>query len=502
MMKNISIPIAFFLIAGGNAQVTTQASPATVIEAKIFDQPTRGILSLTLEKKGASIIATSPKGQQFMLSDSFAIPANLGVATLKRGRDGKYNLEENLSASAERWNRVGEDLKSNEALATKTEELDSLISKLDDLTKPARQVTSGIDRSPAGETPPVRLDAPEIKKTIDAATMTVEEAYVLALESNDPQATAKLASLYQSLREERKSLFGSREPDNYPPRTYKAIYQACFAVCKVIVDPEFEPQTTASGALIGPNLVLTCAHDVESGSNFEVVFMDEENRPVSTRLAERIYVGRPRSDSEGRLDFALLRIANDPADTVTRSPFVLSRRQLSLDAAIFSIGYPGGEDLKVHDYSRVVLPHELREVDRPGFLIRLQADFIRHNQLTGQSLPTERLSKYEFDRRYVRSQPGSESYFYHNAFHNTKIPVFGADTDTFAGDSGGPVVMRKNGSLVGILLEGMKEGSFAPNATIIDHERCLPMSVILRQLGATPPPIPGWPAAFGVQIEN
>jgi hypothetical protein len=159
----------------------------------------------------------------------------------------------------------------------------------------------------------------------------------------------------------------------------------------------------------------------------------------------------------------------------------------------------------VHDYARVVCPHELKESDRGSFMIRLQADLIRANKLAGTTIETAVAAEEAFKKRYKKL---GNSFFYRDPYRNSLIPVFGADTDTFHGDSGGPVILRKTGGIVGILIEGMPDEDFFGNATILSHERCLPIKAVIDQLrpkrASEAAPLesilPGWPAAFGVTI--
>jgi V8-like Glu-specific endopeptidase len=470
----------------------------------VADRPNLGIVTLRIQAEGDRVVGITPAGEKLTLDPSVQFQSPKGIAVLKKALGGSaYKSAEQLSAPVERWRKFADDVKSKPYTRDLGTQIDEAMKRLEELTDPARQVPAP-GRGPASVAETPKVDSVAVKSAIEQLSNYVQTAYGLALKNNDADATAQFASVHLSLREERKSYFGSREADNYKLASYQTIFDSGFAACKVVVNPNDTKPIFASGCLIGPNLVLTCAHDVKDGEEWKVVFSDKDNKEVSKRQATLLFVGKPRNDHEGPLDYALLKVDPDPNDPVTRIPFKLSKKRISLDTPIYCIGHSGGQDLQVHDYARVVLPHELAEKDRENFMIRLQADLLRENRLNGTNTSTDATAKIEFDRRYKKSVPGSTTYFYHSQFHNRQIPVFGADTDTFQGDSGGPVILRKDGTLAGILIEGMEDNSFFATATILAHERCLTVKSVIDQLApkpGSPPLLPGWPDEFGVKFE-
>jgi Trypsin-like peptidase domain len=492
-------------------EISASSKPPT-IDVKIKGI-TKGMETkyLEIKREGERLVGKAADGTKIFVDDSVTKLANSpALGTLTRNAKGEFQVTDAESAISSKFERFKEDLPGKIKDQALLERISKNVSEVDKLTEPLRKPLVGPDRSPASESPRVNYD--QVKAKLTAITGDVRTAYAQALSTEDTETMTILCSLWSTARNEHKSYYGSRDPDNYSPATYLNMVDAALSSCKIIIDPNETHPGKASGVLIGPKTVLTCAHDVEAVAEdqpLQVQFSDHSGKVVSKRLAKRIFTGKSRDeDDEFRLDYAILSIIeedpNDPVPAAQRKPVSLINARGSLDSPVYAIGHPGGGDLVLHDYARIVCPHELKEKDVPDFMLRLQADLLRANQLALSNVATGPAALEGFKKRYQRK---GGSYFYRSLYNDSRIPVFGADTDTFKGDSGGPVLLRKPGGIVGILIEGELDNEFFTNATILSHERCLPITAVIEQLaprslGGGPPKsiLEGWPEAFGVKI--
>ncbi|MEK7951639.1 trypsin-like serine peptidase [Luteolibacter soli] len=503
----VCVTLQFAQTAFGAPEGAEISRPPT-IDVKI-EGITRGeeTKSLELKKVGERIYGITPEGKKYALDESVAKLANsTALGTLARNEQGRFEVTSAESAVNSKFTKYKEDLqgKVNSELI---DQIEKNVTDVEKLTEPLRKPLVDPGRGPASEDKP-KVDYDELKDKLNAITGDSEKAYTQALDARDYQTATRMAVIWLTTRNEQKSYYGALDPDNYSPATYLNVVDTALASCKVIIDPGQTDPMKASGVLIGPKTVLTCAHDVEFGDDFRLDFSDRFGKVVARCPAKRIWRGKSRDDVESRLDYAILEITDWDADDPIpgdRKPVPLVDARASLDSPVYAIGHPGGKELLVHDYARVVCPHELKESDRGSFMIRLQADLIRANKIAGTTMETAVAAEEAFKRRYIKK---GDSFFYRDPYNDSKIPVFGADTDTFHGDSGGPVILRKTGGIIGILIEGMPDNDFFANATILSHERCLPIKAVIDQLRPTKPSeaepprsiLPGWPTAFGVKI--
>jgi hypothetical protein len=97
-----------------------------------------------------------------------------------------------------------------------------------------------------------------------------------------------------------------------------------------------------------------------------------------------------------------------------------------------------------------------------------------------------------FDESYVLSQVLSQggpvgSFRFLNDIRDSGQPRMGIIADLFRGNSGGPVFdHERDQCVVGILNRGMPDTGKRLGASWKQHERVLPISAILENLGAHP----------------
>jgi hypothetical protein len=213
--------------------------------------------------------------------------------------------------------------------------------------------------------------------------------------------------------------------------------------------------------------------------------------------AQRIFAGEPRNGNEGPLDFALLRLQPNAADTdiAEREPFTLLSGVANLEVPVYAVGYSRDGPQLVHDGSHIVFPHELSNAEKHELHMRIRIAFQTLNILSGSNSSTTPSTDAMFEHLYRRQ---NETYRYISRAQPVQQPVFGLNTDTFTGDSGAPIISRKDSRLCGILITGQPDTATMRIPTALAHEKALPMSAIHEQLSAN---LPGWPTNFGVTVE-
>lgn len=463
------------------------------VEALINSQK-RVFGEVVIQQDGKKVLQEQ-NGKTTPLPDSATQPQAPTFMKLEVKNDGTSKIIEQRDAAAAALDRHSPDL----GIKSESESfirLKETMAKLEEVT--AATASNGPGRHPASVQSPSQPDLKQMKPLLDQAITDTQTLYQEAAKNNNPEDKTRIAGIYMRLQEQRKSYYGSRDADNYPPATYLGIYHSALSACRVVLEPDESENVTTSGCLIGDGLVLTCAHDVSDAVELAVEFpFSKDPATKLKRKARRIAVGERRSQNEGPLDYALLEFDPDPQDPdkADRQPMKLTRQRPSLDAAVFALGHPNGGALEVHDFSRVVMPFMLKETDRDGFLIRIHADLLRQNILSNSNLATEDVARSEFEHRYKLESP---FYIYRNPYLQSNAPVFGVDTDTFHGDSGCPIILRKSGHLCGILIEGEPDKAHYHSSTILAHERCVPMGVIIDQLDQK---LPGWVDKYHVKIQ-
>lgn len=450
-----------------------------------------------IETDGVSKEFVDTEGRRIALPKETPMPGIPSYLELRLKEGSNAAVEVQKDAAVAAYERHKEGLEASPGLKNSNDlkQVEEAFAELESLTKPLLKSSGG--RSPASADSKPRLDVQRHKSILDKIEASSQSIYEQALQNNDSTSATRAAGLFLQAREQKKSYYGAREADNYMPVTYMEMFNSSLAACKVIIDPDESDPVTTSGVLIGPQLVLTCAHEVKFANKLAAEFVDEKNQMCSHRPAKILFEGKPRFENEGPLDYTLLQIEADPSDVVKRKPMILTRKRPSLDAAVYAIGHPGGGMLQIHDHSRVVLPHMLKVTDRPSFLIRVQADLLRQNMLKAgnNNISTLPAAKDAFMERYREE---GDFYVYHSQLEGSNLPVFGVDTDTFRGNSGGAIVLRRTGHVCGILIEGMEDDAYFDNSTILSHERCLPAHIIIDQMNQASP---GWASAHGVAIQ-
>lgn len=453
--------------------------------AKIVNHATGVQTPVEIKREADKVVVDRPSGANLTIKNPEALPDKPAVPILTPAGVGKVQVESAVSPAVDKWETISKEAALDPARHSEAKAVAEAIVKIDEATKPL------LVNSNSPVTPET---AEKLQEIFTEAESKTTEAYAKASEEGDEQSQVRLASLYRDLAEE-KAFYGV--DDNYTPDSYLRIYKNTLACCKVLIDPQNTPPLHTSGSLIGPRHVLTCRHIVEDGTQFRVLFPLKNGQEIKYK-AKRIYVGQKRDMNEGPLDFAILELEPNTQDTeaAERQPFPLLTGRAGLDSPVYAVGYSKNGPQVVHDGSEVVFPHELAdEKEKHGMHMRIRIAFMTENILRGTTTSTSAPTNQLFEHLY-RSQGGK--YHYISRAHPVELPVFGVNTDTFRGDSGGPVISRKDSRLCGILITGQPDTASLAVATPFAHEKALPMSVIHEQLTAK---LAGWPDAFGVNVD-
>lgn len=464
-------------LAGSSFNAIVHSQQATIKQVETFVSSTK----LTVETKpknkksgGEKVITVSDPEVAKSLQN--AKPASEIVVPVISKEDGKDSLAFKTKATQEWTDTVDKKLDAKEQ--THVEGVTTAVSKVDDAV------------------------ASYLKEPTQANEAARDESYAISIRelvetyanTTDPEVRTRLAKQYSSMGSEKKAWYG--RDDNYRPEIYKAIWNTA-ASCVALVDA-YDNRPFASGALIGQDLVLTCAHEVadRTADNLQVWFDYESGDPNDARIEKctvlsKVWVGEPPNNdaSISPLDFSVWKIQRNPG-AIARKPLKLITNRIRRGVPIYLIGHPSRAPQTVHDNAWVLFPFEATEAEMKELRIAVNAEFI--GTKGSASVATD-----HFIKSYVPiSLPTGEHLFrYIGSWGGRKLPLIGAECDTFKGDSGSPAILREKGDLIGILVEGQPDqGDFGSNPTRDTrgyrggwtyHERILPIREIVAQLDAS-----------------
>lgn len=464
------------------------------VQSVKIDDPISGRISVTSSHK-----VTSVKESSKLLTSSQQIPVSVELSS----ETGKKTatVDSVLPQSVAKFNQLKDDLKGKPG----ADLIANSFKKIATLARP--HIESGSSASADKE---LQGAYDDLQKTL--VTVYGEGA----LRTNDGDYRTNIAKLNRSALSDEKAIYGTN--DNYVPEVYDAIYRRSRA-CVAIVHPDLQEgklrqswTPNASGVLIAPNLVLTCAHDVTDpvlSGNLEVWFGYEKDihglarAKTVTRVSRIVYNGRTtnmdRSPTVDPLDFSLLEI--DPPITDKQSATLFSG-PVPIDTPLYVIGYPRGDFEIVHDNTQVLFPYEVNEKTYAKLKLKIQTCAIGQE---GGNSPKSRNSTKETDDLFNRSYqpiplPAGKIYRYYWVRNQQHLPAIGANCDTFHGDSGGPAFLRNASECCGILVQGEPDPDVFSLATFLHHERILPMRAINERLSDPIHGLSGWPTQFQVVV--
>jgi len=360
--------------------------------------------------------------------------------------------------------------------------------------------------------PPATLKdkATQLQRTIDDAFFDI----VMQQDNPNPQDAAALLELSESLEPELFATFGT--PILVDQAAFKKVYDLTFSVGSM------RAFSSSKGTcfLVGTNLALTCAHVLEKHVPFSkglwtIRFPSHQAGAVSVDVPVKrvvldsnhpsLQVFKGASGEKIKLDFALVEF--EPSDEFLKGGypvFELSGASL-LRIPVYLLGYPQShEDIRISDDSRIVFPYDMPAGDFRKMLRQVGFEFfgsLFESPSSPQVASKIRELRRVFSRnyRYDPSQPDEPRYFYVGA-NNDKwkgFPTIGLRSDTSPGNSGGPVISKKDQRVYGLFRGGFT--ATYQEATWRRHERAQPILEIIRAIEHADPKILD---AYGVQIRN
>jgi V8-like Glu-specific endopeptidase len=269
-----------------------------------------------------------------------------------------------------------------------------------------------------------------------------------------------------------KALYGT--DDRFRPQNFEQIWRTSKGSAAIFLATN-TTKAIGSAFLIGRNLVLTCRHVTKRlGSevpadklrvsfDYEIEMVEE---PQSGDLQPKFLARKTiqvagyllHGEKSEHLDFSLLKL--EPLDDKEAGDLfpVLPLYTTDIDQweSLYVVGHPQGQPRTVADNARVVFPHRISE----------ETFQILKNRLHNQYAPTvaaddprwegqeERQTRIlaDFEQSYHKAGPSGDRI--NHGPGNTGRHSIGADCDTFAGNSGGPAILKSNHRVIDILFAG------------------------------------------------
>jgi V8-like Glu-specific endopeptidase len=392
-------------------------------------------------------------------------------------------------------------------------ELDHVIKDLP--TGPSRDRLESLRTSLISQTPLwVASDSLKELKNASVTTSSAAEELVNVFSSMSPDDQRKnlpiLGPSFLELRKvarisAQKTVYGY--DDQFQPLTYKQIFERSASVGSL----KFDDEQVGSCFLFEKDRILTCMHCLQDGdkrmrdvAEFTVTFERDTEEKKESRtfpVTKPILIG-PKGQIGSlcvpALDFAVLELGRDKAGKTVEEegwePLPISKTRVERDAAVCVIGFPGLAPKMVADNSHIFIPYDTTNQAHDAYRLQLagemeqqrrdadnlansgeKAEALRHVQRLRDQLSTR------FDGSFVEiTSPGNESrwLFTSQFLMASAHPAFALDSDTFHGDSGAPVFLRKTGKVIGLFFRGYFDVNVA-KVSWESHEEGIPISVIL-----------------------
>ena len=280
--------------------------------------------------------------------------------------------------------------------------------------------------------------------------------------------------------------------DIHPPSDYDAIRYNAHAICGFPIS-HYPENINGSGIRVAEDLILTAGH-IDGSRNGTIVFGHES--PPTTKKGspvQRIVVGPFRRLYNGihanpRLDFQILEFDPQDLPLETWPALQMDLRIRKRGEPVYAVGHPRLEDetnsnsgnypKRVHDDAFVLFPSEVEQAE----YCKLRAAIERELQGVADA-DDYRDAFYEFYREVLGASQGPWRYSRPKTGN-----IFGINTDTFTGNSGGGVFDRRNHQLIGVFVGGERDFSLdRGQVEVYDpgwryHEKAVPCAAIVEHL--------------------
>lgn len=370
--------------------------------------------------------------------------------------------------------------------------------------------------------------APLLDSNVVGATMTLDgilKNYIDAL-TNGRETPESLGKAFVKARDQLmeaqrdKSVYGG--DDQYSPETYRQIFENAASVGAL---------STTDGRLgtcfmVGNNVVMTCKHCIEKKHSFNDEYRAED-------LSVRFDDGRPSAQEEypvskivfkgGRskfdgieipfLDFAILELSKGsngklPTENGIRPLLLRKGSEPARYTPVYVIGFPGYQLKTVADNATIYASFDNTFESKAALELELMGEIalIKEEAMADDSPTREQKIQLAvmlgnnlsdtFKKSFNQGSSGNRWYFVSHLQGSSPQPAFALDSDTFHGNSGSPVFVRKSGAVLGILNRGSPD-QYRGKVSWQNHEEAIPIRLIVDHWEQL---MPGEPAKYGVSI--
>jgi hypothetical protein len=322
---------------------------------------------------------------------------------------------------------------------------------------------------------------------------------------NDPVARSEAVRALDGLAQqsELKAVYGVSS--NFSPASYLGIYlQTTRAVALAAQDG----QIVCSGLALSDRWIMTAGHCFlgRAWQSMKVVFPDASGNLVEVLPIQQQWPQpAPGSRGDDVIDYAFVRV--EPSAAVTaqiaaantaarqagqQQPLCLRQSAAGYQEPVIVIGYAANAKL-VYDHAYVWFPFRLYNTEfqtveamTGARLQRLAEAFFANSPTNQENFVQSNLKSFDAAYATLVGTGAMQQHEYRGRALDvlSERPMFGFDTDTQSGNSGGPVYSRADVCVVGVFGGGRPDNVKITESTWKEHEFATPLSAVLQDLKA------------------